>query len=147
MWSRPFRGGIVVEPGAISGPFGKTTRDFGFSEREANAMAGNVVELTDANWSSEVLQSSVPVVVDFWAPWCGPCRMLAPTIEKLAGDFQGKVKIGKLNTDQNQDTAGGLRISAIPTVLFFNGGKEVERLVGVNSEAKFKDALAKLGVS
>jgi thioredoxin 1 len=109
-------------------------------------MAGNVVEFTDANWSSEVLNSPVPVMVDFWAPWCGPCRMLAPTIEKLAGELNGKVKVGKMNTDENQETPGGLRISAIPTVLVFQGGKEVERLVGVNTEAKFKAALSKLGV-
>ncbi len=110
-------------------------------------MAANVLEFTDANWQSEVLDSSVPVIIDFWAPWCGPCRMLAPTIEKLAGEYQGKIKIGKMNTDQNQETPGGLRISAIPTVLFFQSGKEVDRLVGVNSEAKFKDALGRLGVS
>jgi len=109
-------------------------------------MAG-VMEFTDGNWKSEVLDSSVPVVVDFWAPWCAPCRMLGPTIEKLAGEFQGKVKIGKLNTDENQETPGNLRISAIPTVLVFHNGKEVDRLVGVNSEAKFKSSLEKLGVS
>jgi len=109
-------------------------------------MAG-VLEFTDGNWKSEVLDSSVPVVVDFWAPWCSPCRMLGPTIEKLAGEFQGKVKIGKLNTDENQETPGNLRISAIPTVLVFQNGKEVDRLVGVNSEAKFKSSLEKLGVS
>jgi thioredoxin 1 len=110
-------------------------------------MAGNVMEFTDANWKSEVLDSAEPVVVDFWAPWCGPCRMLAPTIEKLAGEYQGKVKIGKMNTDENQETPGGLRISAIPTVLIFQGGKEVDRLVGVNTESKFKASLEKLGVS
>jgi thioredoxin 1 len=109
-------------------------------------MAGNVnvVEITDANWKSEVLEASVPVVVDFWAPWCGPCRMLAPTIEKLATEFEGKVKIGKMNTDENQETPGGLRISAIPTVLVFQGGKEVDRLVGVNTESKFRASLGKL---
>ncbi|HMB04217.1 MAG TPA: thioredoxin [Isosphaeraceae bacterium] len=112
-------------------------------------MAGNVnvLEFTDANWKSEVLDSPVPVLIDFWAPWCGPCRMLAPTIEKLATDFLGKAKIGKMNTDENQETPGGLRISAIPTVLVFQGGKEVDRLVGVNTESKFKAALSKLGVS
>jgi thioredoxin 1 len=110
-------------------------------------MAGSVKEFTDANWKSEVLDSSMPVVVDFWAPWCNPCRMLAPTIEKLAGELEGQVKVGKMNTDENQDTPGSLRISAIPTVLVFQGGKEVDRLVGVNSENKFKAALAKLGVS
>ncbi len=110
-------------------------------------MAGNVQEFTDANWKSEVLESDVPVIVDFWAPWCGPCRMLAPTIEKLAGEYQGKVKIGKMDTDQNVDTPGSLRISSIPTVIFFQNGSEVGRLVGVNPEAKFKDAISKMGVA
>ncbi|MGD0040186.1 MAG: thioredoxin [Isosphaeraceae bacterium] len=110
-------------------------------------MAGSVKEFTDANWKSEVLDSSIPVVVDFWAPWCGPCRSLAPTIEKLAGEFDGRIKVGKMNTDENQATPGGLRISAIPTVLVFQEGKEVDRLVGVNPETKFKAALAKLGVA
>ena len=110
-------------------------------------MAENVMEFTDANWGSEVLGAEVPVLVDFWAPWCRPCRQLAPTIEKLAGELGAKVKIGKMNTDENQDTPGGLRISAIPTVLIFQGGKEVDRLVGVNPESKFKSALSKLGVS
>jgi thioredoxin 1 len=119
---------------------------FDFDRGEAIQMAGNVMEFTDANWQSEVLDSSVPVLVDFWAPWCGPCRMLAPTIEKLATEYQGRVKVGKLNTDENQETPGGLRISAIPTVLVFQGGREVERLVGVNTESKFKSSLSKLGV-
>ena len=110
-------------------------------------MADGVKEFTDDNWKSEVLDSSIPVVIDFWAPWCGPCRMLAPTIETLARDYDGRVKVGKMNTDENQDTPGSLRISAIPTVLVFEGGKEVDRLVGVNPETKFKAALAKLGVS
>src|SRR3954453_18994775 len=109
-------------------------------------MAGNVMEFTDANWKTEGLDSTVPVLVGFGAPWCGPCRMLAPTIEKLAGEFNGKVKIGKMNTDENQETPGGLRISAIPTVLIFQSGKEVDRLVGVNTETKFKASLTKLGV-
>ncbi len=107
-------------------------------------MAGNVKEFTDANWKSEVLDSSVPVVVDFWAPWCGPCRTLGPTIEKLATDYDGRVKVGKMNTDENMETPGSLRITAIPTVLVFRQGQEVERLVGVNPETKFKAALDKL---
>jgi thioredoxin 1 len=110
-------------------------------------MGGNVNEFTDGNWKSEVLDSPVPVLVDFWAPWCGPCRTLGPTIEKLAGDYNGRVKFGKLNTDENMETPGSLRITAIPTVLVFQQGREVERLVGVNPETKFKAALDKLVTS
>lgn len=109
-------------------------------------MAGNVTEFNDGNWKSEVAESDKVVVVDFWAPWCGPCRQLAPTIEKLATEFAGKAKVGKLNTDENIDTAGSLRISSIPTVVFFKDGKEVNRLVGVMPEQKYKDALTNLGV-
>ncbi len=104
-------------------------------------MAGNVKEFTDGNWKSEVLESPVPVVVDFWAPWCGPCRTLSPTIEKLAGEYDGRVRVGKMNTDENMETPSSLRITAIPTVLVFQQGKEVERLVGVNPENKFKQTL------
>src|ERR1700727_751690 len=104
-------------------------------------------EFTDGNWKTEVLESSIPVVVDFWAPWCGPCRMLAPTIEKLAGEYEGKVKVGKMNTDENMETPGSLRITAIPTVLVFQGGREVDGRGGVTPENKFKAALDKLVAS
>lgn len=110
-------------------------------------MAGNVKEFTDANWKSEVLDSTIPVVVDFWAPWCGPCRTLGPTIEKIANEYDGRVKVGKMNTDENMETPGSLRITAIPTVLVFQQGREVDRLVGVNPETKFKAALEKLVTS
>lgn len=110
-------------------------------------MAGNVKEFTDANWQSEVLQSSEPVLVDFWAPWCPPCRQLAPTIEKIAGEFSGKVKVGKMDTDGNSDTPVNLRISSIPTVVLFKDGKEVGRLVGLNPEQRYKKEIAeKFGV-
>jgi thioredoxin 1 len=109
-------------------------------------MAGSVMEFTDANWQSEVLDSPVPVLVDFYADWCAPCRKLKPTIEKLAGEYQGRVKIGKLNTDDNQETPVGLGISSIPTVLIFNGGKEVDRLVGESPESRYKASLTKVGV-
>ena len=96
----------------------------------------NVMEFTTANWDQEVLKSDQPVLVDFWAPWCGPCRALAPTIDKIATDFAGRVKVGKLNTDDNADLAVRYAISGIPQVLFFKGGGEPrERLVGLQSEA------------
>jgi thioredoxin 1 len=95
----------------------------------------NVAEFTTANWEQEVVQSDKPVLVDFWAPWCGPCRQLAPTIDRLAEQFNGKVKVGKLNTDDSSDIAVRYGISGIPTVLIFQGGEEPkERLVGLRSE-------------
>ena len=110
-------------------------------------MAGNVVEFTDASWKSEVIDSREPVIVDFWAPWCGPCRMLGPTIEKLASQYAGRVKVGKMNTDENQDVPPSLGISAIPTVFIFQNGKVVDKLVGVNPESKFHEAISKLGIA
>lgn len=94
-------------------------------------MAGNVIEFTDGNFQTEVLTADQPVLVDFWAPWCGPCKMLTPTIEELANDFAGQVRIGKLNTDDNPNTASEHGISAIPTLMLFKNGELVERMTGV----------------
>jgi len=101
----------------------------------------NVKEFTDSNFETEVLKSSEPVLVDFWAEWCMPCRMLAPTIDKIARYYQGKVKVGKLDTDSNRDVAMRFSISAIPTVILFKGGQVVQRFVGLRQEKDFKEAL------
>src|SRR3954470_16928510 len=97
----------------------------------------HVVEVNGNNWEAEVVKSSVPVLVDFWAVWCGPCRQLSPTIDKIANDFAGKVKVGKLNTDQAQEIAIRYRISAIPQIMIFKGSDQpIERpSPGVKSEA------------
>jgi thioredoxin 1 len=101
----------------------------------------NVVEFTDGNFEAEVLKSTQPVLVDFWAEWCQPCRMLAPTIEKIAKDFAGKVKVGKIDTDANRDIATKYRINAIPTVILFKNGEVAQTFVGLRKEAEFKQAL------
>jgi thioredoxin 1 len=106
-------------------------------------MAGNVIEFTDANFDEEVLKSSVPVLVDFWAPWCGPCRQIAPSVEALSTEYAGKIKIGKLNTDDQIDTAAKFGIRSIPTLLVFKGGEVVNQLVGALPKAKIAEQLEK----
>src|SRR5262245_30424313 len=107
--------------------------------------SANVMELTTDNWDKEVTQSDKPVLVDFWAPWCGPCRQLTPTIERIADQFAGKVKVGKLNTDDNPDLAIKYGISAIPQVFVFNGGEQPkEKVVGLTSEANLVKLLNKV---
>lgn len=102
----------------------------------------NVMEFNQANWETEVTGSDKPVLVDFWAVWCGPCRQLSPTIDKLADQFAGRVKVGKLNTDDNQDLAARYGISAIPQVLIFQGGEEPKvRLVGLQPERALVNAI------
>jgi thioredoxin 1 len=107
-------------------------------------MAGNVIEFTDANFESEVLKSEQPVLVDFWAEWCGPCKMLAPRIDALADEYAGKIRVGKLDTEQNQDTAIRYNISGLPTLLLFKGGEMVDKLVGVPKPEKLTASLKKL---
>lgn len=107
----------------------------------------NVKEFTDQNFESEVLKSGQPVLVDFWAEWCMPCRMLTPTIEKLARDYVGKVKVGKLDTDANRDVAVKYSINAIPTVILFKNGQVAQKFVGLRQERDFKEALDAAAVS
>src|SRR3954462_8912776 len=104
-------------------------------------MNQNVKEFTDGNFEQEVLKSNEPVLVDFWAEWCGPCRLLGPVIDKLATDYVGKVKVGKVDTESNRDTGMRYRIEAIPTVLLFKNGEIAQKFVGLRQEREFKAAL------
>lgn len=100
-----------------------------------------VVTLTDDNFQQEVIESDQPVLVDFWAEWCMPCKMLAPTIDDLAGEYDGRLKVGKVDTDSNRETALKHGISAIPTVMLFKGGQVVKRFVGLQAKKEFKQAI------
>lgn len=111
-------------------------------------MAGAYVEVTDQAFNDKVLKSNEPVVVDFWAPWCRPCLMMAPTFEALSNEYQGKITFAKLNTDDNPDTPSRYFIQGIPTMLIFRDGKEVDRIVGLVPREVLKKHLdAALGAS
>ena len=105
-------------------------------------MAGsNTVTLTDEGFDSDVLQSDVPVLVDFWAIWCGPCRMMAPVIDEIADNYAGKAKVGKLDVDSNPQSASRYQVRGIPTLLLFKGGEVVEQLVGAVPKERVVEAL------
>ncbi len=109
-------------------------------------MAGTVAEVTDTNFQSEVLESETPVLVDFWAPWCGPCRMVAPVVEEIAKERAGELKVVKLNTDENQQTAISYNVLSIPTLILFRHGQPAKTVIGAypkkRLEAELEPALA-----
>jgi len=105
-------------------------------------MAGPI-EVNESNFQAEVLQSSIPVVVDFWATWCGPCRAIAPLVHEIATEMEGKAKVVKLNVDEAQDISVEYGVRSIPTLIFFKDGKETERIIGITDKSKIISALTR----
>ena len=101
------------------------------------------IEINDSNFKSEVTDSAIPVLVDFWAPWCGPCRTIAPTLEELAKEYDGKVKIVKINVDDSPNTAGEYGVRSIPTLILFKDGKVFDQTVGAQSKENLKQLVDK----
>ncbi len=100
--------------------------------------------MTDATFESQILRSPLPVVVDFWAPWCGPCRMVSPIVEELGHEYAGRIRVAKMNTDENPNWAGRLGIRGIPTLIFFRDGREVDRVVGAMPKGALKGHFEKV---
>ncbi|SFM66794.1 thioredoxin [Thermodesulforhabdus norvegica] len=107
-------------------------------------MAGNIVEITDKNFESEVLKSDIPVLVDFWAAWCGPCRAIAPVIDEIANEYHGKIKVGKCNVDENPQTPSKFGIRAIPTLIFFKNGNVVDQITGAVGKSQISAVIDRL---
>ena len=107
---------------------------------------GKAIEFTDANFQTEVLDSQVPVLVDFWAPWCGPCRMIGPTIEELSAENAGTFKVGKVNVDENSRLAMTYNVASIPTIMIFKGGRLVNQFMGVQSKARLQQEIGRAHV-
>ena len=106
-------------------------------------MGSNVLKFTDSNFDVEVVKSDIPVLVDFWAEWCGPCRLMGPILDEMAPGYAGRLKIGKVNVDENQDTPSQFGIMNIPTMILFKNGKEAERIVGAMSKADLQKKIDK----
>ena len=115
-----------------------------YSAKEECDVAGDALKVEDATWDADVMKASELVMVDFWAVWCGPCQMVAPIVEELAKEYAGKVKVRKLNTDENPEVAGRYQVMSIPTILFFKNGQVVEKLVGARPKRQFKEMIDSL---
>ena len=100
------------------------------------------IQLTDANFEEEVLKCQMPVLLDFWAPWCGPCRAMGPVIDELSNEYAGQVKVAKMNVDENPNTPSKYGIRAIPTLILFKGGEVVEQITGAVSKSSIKDMIS-----
>ncbi|MCC6141469.1 MAG: thioredoxin [Nitrospira sp.] len=107
-------------------------------------MAGDTLKVEDSTWDAEVMKSNEVVMVDFWAVWCGPCQMVAPIVDELSKEYAGKLKVLKLNTDENPEVAGRYQVMSIPTILFFKNGQVVEKLVGARPKRQFKETIDSL---
>ena len=115
-----------------------------YAAKEECDVAGDALKVEDATWDADVMKASELVMVDFWAVWCGPCQMVAPIVEELAKEYAGKVKVRKLNTDENPEVAGRYQVMSIPTILFFKNGQVVEKLVGARPKRQFKEMIDSL---
>jgi thioredoxin 1 len=105
---------------------------------------GQAVKVDSATWENEILKANELTMVDFWAAWCGPCQMIAPVVEELATEYDGRLKVAKLNTDENPEIASRYQVMGIPTLMFFKGGQMIDRVVGAASKKQFKEKIEAL---